>query len=562
MKPKALAAALLILMAHPLVAQNTAQNWPLESPVYHLIDILALETGQNHLLNTRPATTAELKMALVHLDTAKLSPQGDRLYQEISTYINNRGLPDKEVLSYLFNHSLNLESYYQTEGSRLLHQYTDFAQRPLYSLGMEFAGTPRTYFNVGLDIEYDPLYQKSDKSLPVNVILNPYVHLQVPNRAFFSYGGEHWNFSGGRNQLEWGTAPMGNFMISDSAPYREYLQFHSPWDRVKFSFLWMNIEPVVYDQQGNRSSYEELLYLEGGTTINPEMTNLSSKWDERVLEFQLYKGFYAHRLDLKLLDNLTFSISESIVQANQYPTLGDLNPFMIFHALYQDRFIRYANNLGIIELVWKPLPGWEFFGQMASDQYALEYEKSNWPDANEPDALARIAGFKTAHPLGGGYLMSHFQYTQTDPYFYLEKYPLMSYTQTNSVVSLYQPESGGTLQIHPLGYHLGNDVLSYYGEFKFIKPFDFTGTLGVGYYEKGELTLTDFLEYSPEAVKLDTPTGTPEKVLHLKVAWDQNLLPGLRGGVEGTFFYTRNYNHDIKKSRNDIMINMYMNYSF
>ncbi|WP_028972706.1 hypothetical protein [Spirochaeta cellobiosiphila] len=566
MKQKILVLSFIItstLSVSEISALNTQELIPNNSKVYDLMDYLFLSTGRTLTLVAKPVTIQELLTQLEKIDVIGLNVNQNEAYKKINSLIYKQPrFTIADGLNLDFSGLIAMEGYYHTNTNINEFSYSYADRLPFFGLYNDFLIGESAYVGVDAVFKNDRTVTEYYDSNYSNLPYNLWIDLEFLQRSVFSWGGNNWNVTAGRDLLDWGTGLTGNFLISDATEYHEFIRLKSQWKPVTFSFMWMSINPVVYDSNGKASSYEDLLSYY--STPNGDGTykgnNGYDEWDEDVLGFDLYKALYAHRADIQITNNLLFSISESAIQANQYPQLGDLNPFMVFHSSFMDRFLKYANILAVAELNYTPIPGIMFYGHLSSDQWSTTEEQKKWPDANEPNAIAYLAGIRGTIDGGShGYFTWGAEYTHTDPYFYLEKYPLLSYTYTKTIVSLYKSK---VTEVDSLGHWIGNDSNLFTLMGTWYSNKDQSISMIYTLLFNGELQLTDLLEYSNEAVGKTTPTGTDEVMNRIQFRYNNKLTDNLGFIFDTAFYHFQNYENTHDNTQLDYQIAASISYSF
>jgi hypothetical protein len=247
------------------------------------------------------------------------------------------------------------------------------------------------------------------------------------------------------------------------------------------------------------------------------------KYTADVMQLEVTKYFYLHRISVNVFDFLSFSMVEGVV-VNAPLELRFLNPLMIFHGLtswetyrmkggYNEQFFgggdedRVGSFLGMIfdGRVWKY---GRVYGMIAMNQLELPgFERGS--ESTTPDAFAFQGGYESFIPVSLGYLTFGLEGVYTFPYMYVLNSVNWSFVRESKEVS------NPALIREWTGTPFGPDSIA--------------GTLWVGYQSsspwsvyvsflmlvQGERSGTDIFDYSPyfptvhEDILVRTPTGTP-----------------------------------------------------
>ncbi len=153
-------------------------------------------------------------------------------------------------------------------------------------------------------------------NLPTSLATLTNIDLNFPYRAFFSFGGSHWNFQAGRDRLGWGAGETGNLMLGDQMRYHQYLKFATYFDAFKFSTVaafFPHPKDVALAATGANGLGSQNVAIEG------------------------FKMFLAHRLEFRLFkDKVGLTLNESLMYQTTTGTLDIrvLNPIGFFHNYY------------------------------------------------------------------------------------------------------------------------------------------------------------------------------------------------------------------------------------
>jgi hypothetical protein len=246
------------------------------------------------------------------------------------------------------------------------------------------------------------------------------------------------------------------------------------------------------------------------------------KYTADVIQMEVTKYFYLHRININVFNRLSFSMVEGVL-VNAPFEIRFLNPLMIFHGLtawqtykmrggYNDQFFgggaeeRVGSFLGMIfdGRIWKY---GRLYGMVAMNQFELPFVEGG-PDSTIPDAFAFQAGYESFIPVSTGYLNFGLEGVYTFPYMYVLDSVNWSFVRESKEVS-------NDLTREWTGTPFGPDSIA--------------GTLWAGYQsssswsvegsflmavqgERSGTSVFDNPPYFPTThgeILLTTPTGTP-----------------------------------------------------
>ncbi len=442
---------LLLLVSSLLWGANTQQIIPLTSPIYRQMDRLYLLEGLSRPSSARPWSVSEASLILSRVRSD--SP----LYSEIKKILEE-GLRFKFSDGFQADVSLdiNVEIYTHSNGEDFntdRHWVYGFEERqPLAKLNFEFL--VGNFFYLFTDLQYgrnrftdrDTLASVGGPSGAVvgsiidsnteegKIIASswPYsqpfltnilwpthdLDMQIPKRALFSVGGRNWNFNLSRDKTKWGHGKSGNLIVDDHTDFHEFAKLNVFTNIFKYE--WLNI------------------FFE----TNPSFRESRSSDTE-------FRIFMTHRLEFRILDKVTFSISENIMYRNDLLSLRYFNPAFIYHNLNSSTMF---NAIAHAEIDYTFYRGFNLYGQFALDQATAPNEP-----AGQAPAFGWLAGLEYAIELPQGYLSASAEYVYSSPAMYRRKdVDFLMFRRYPTNVS----SSGGEFYSHIdyIGYKWGGDL--------------------------------------------------------------------------------------------------------
>ena len=415
---------LAVILLAPLSARTVSQEIiPLSSSVYSDMDLLYLITGNGTPSNARPWTKTEAFHILHRVDPLQLEGAGEALYHTLLDGLSDSPtIQEKDGFLLDIGFTYNLEGYYHSNGEDFTKD-TDWIygfedRKPMFKFDIGFGIDP--FFYSFTDLQYsrnrftdrDIFNPEDDTAPPVdvigsiieegntativehshiysqrfmsNVLIPTYdVDFQTPKRAVISFGGAQWNMNLSRDRVKWGNGHSGNFIIDDHVDYHEFARVSGFTNRFKYDLLYVFFE------------------------TNPSTSEGSSADEE-------FRMLMAHRLEFRILDNLTFAVSENIMYRNDVLNLRYLNPANVYHNLNSRRLF---NAIAHVELDYSPIPKVNIYGQYVLDQAVAPNES-----ASQADATGFLVGVEYATPLKKGILSTSLEFAQTSPAMYRREY--------------------------------------------------------------------------------------------------------------------------------------------
>jgi len=457
-KARAVLAGVFVFVLCPaLFAQQ--EVIPLDSGFYDEIDALYIMAGLAPHSRARPWTKSEAIDALNLIDAAALNDDAKALFEEISG-IARRPLRFSPTEGLGLNASLEaaLEMYTHTNSedyvidSDWLYNYQK--RRPLLKLSLEasinswfYTFTDFQYgwnfFTEGRDKRVDLakypggvgaiIPDGSPESINMRVYTEAYARnftaniperlndfdLVFPKRAFFSFGGETWHLSLGRDRLSWGNGRSGNFSLDENHEFDNFLRFSAGKGIFRYEFL-----TTFYD----RHIYADYLVGDGEKS----------------------RFFMLHRLDFRILKSLTLSLSEGIMYQDGGFNPVYLNPAYLFHNWTVRENFNSAINA---ELEWAFLPGWNFYSQTIIDQFTMPTE-----DPDEAPAWGLMIGVEHGRAVKmfntPALLTLYIEGAYTSPVLY--RRDLVDFMILNDD---FQPDIKQSYEIYYTGYPYGGDAI-------------------------------------------------------------------------------------------------------
>jgi len=499
-----------------LIASVAAQeSIALDASLYEDMDSLYLITGMGTPSNARPWTKNEANLILSRLDRAALTGTAAVLYDKLLQTLNE-GLTFQFKDGFQFGVGMDLysEGYYHTNSDDYILEddwIRGFEQRkPVFRLRFDFGlkdylfiysdlqyGQNRfnyldTYVSIatrypngigsiihGTNMPISPFpdniggslvthsanYSKTfhTNSMPFNESYN--VDFQVPKRAVATVGGDSWNLTLARDKVSWGNGHSGNFIIDDHVDYQEFARAVVFSDYFKYD--WLNV------------------FFE----TNPSESEMIDNF---------FRILMAHRLEFRILDKLTFALSENVMFQNDFLDLRYLNPAFVYHNLNNRSMF---NAIAHVELDYSFAKGFNAYAQYVLDQAQAPNES-----AAQADATGYLAGLEYAAAAGPGIFTTSLEFAQTSPALY--RRDIVDFLMFRKYFTHGAPPGGPgyLLAIDYIGYQYGGDmqVLQWDAAFRIPEVAEFKlALIGMRHGEVDYFTPNDVVN----ATRVPTPSG-------------------------------------------------------
>ncbi|MCL2294632.1 MAG: hypothetical protein FWC36_07190 [Spirochaetes bacterium] len=482
-------------------AARTRRNYqriiPLSSPLYREMDRLYLLARKSRPSLARPWSADEAKKIFEALPENFLDsvPASVAIIKrEIGFGNENTGA---QKMSFRISPEINIAAHVKTNNERKEweHGYEDRA--PLLHMPLEWWFFRNFYMNMEITFKQDYLVVNSANTSFFNI--NPLeFDWYFPFRAFMSIGGERWNLQLGRDQVSWGAGVTGNIQISDYSDFFNIIRFTTYWRRFKFTAIYMGLEAWLTPAEKEfRNTY-------------PDRWAGRESWDFN----EGFKALAGHRVEFRILDNLSFAISETSMFGNRYINITELNPMMIYHNLFT---AEYSNVMLGLELDFTPFRGFNIYLQLAMDEVLTAEDGFN----NRPRAWGYLAGITYIRPAAEGFLTFNLEAAVVEPYMYNRWHPNTRFTNRRRIWS-YSLDTHYFLN-KPIGYRHGPDSVILYAAAKYEKPGRFLAGISARYALMGGMN--NSLDY---AGTYDTGPGA-DAVGLLSGIVERSLVVGLHG---------------------------------
>ena len=467
---------ILLSLASLAAYTNQQRIISVDSPAYKAMENLYILAGKSLPSSSGPWSENEMTLMLEKIDRSSLGEAGQELYDYTeSLVVSEPKMQYGDNYAMSFGLETNLEGYLHTDKEHTVDEddwFHGFTSRKPF-LNVTFESWPGNNFygyfeltmqhNYGYDVG---LVNGSNNALYNNTFnFNiPFVNALVfsmpsnggafadfdwtfPYKALVSVGGNHWNFTAGRDRLSWGSGETGNLMLSSSFPKQTFARFNTYYNAFKYSIV-----AAVYP-------------------------GIDSKADSQFESMDGWKALITHRLEFNLFwDKVSLVVNEACMYwstSDQQFSIAQINPFGFMHNEY---VARNGNSLLVFEANYTPIKGVNVYGQFAVDEFSGPGE-----GRTNPAAFGVLAGAKGTMTLGSGILYGSFEFAKTDPFLYIrgqhyeydKKSSGYGYDAKLRIISANRM----TVQSKFVTYTYGNDVILFDGKINYEVP----GTFKVGF---------------------------------------------------------------------------------
>ena len=537
----------ILALASLSAYSNQQRIISVDSPAYKAVENLYILAGRSLPSSSGPWSENEMTLMLDRIDYESLSQAGKSLYDYIySIVVSEPALQYSDNFAMAFGLEANLEGYLHTDREHTVDEddwFHGFTSRKPF-LNLTFESWPGNsfygYFEFTLQHNYGYGVGTGDNPLYGNIVnVNiPYVNALLfsmpsngnafadfdwtfPYKALVSVGGDHWNFTAGRDRLSWGSGETGNLMLSSSFPKQTFARFNTYYNAFKYSIV-AAVYPGIDSDAGN-----QFASLDG------------------------WKALISHRLEFNLFhDRVSLVVNEACMYwstSGQQFSIAQINPFGFMHNEY---VARNGNSLLVFEADYTPIKGLNVYGQFAVDEFSGPGE-----GRTNPASFGILAGAKGTMALGKGLLYGSIEFVKTDPFLYIRgqhyEYDTKSsgygYDAKLRIISANRM----TVQSKFVTYTYGNDVILFDGRINYEVPGEFKvgfeamfmahGSMNVsskwgmyeGKYENAPDVKTP-TTYDPfDTADYDPATGTVlqehavEKSVILSLTGEYSIMPNL-----------------------------------
>lgn len=430
--------------------------------LYTQLETLQLELRLSPLSTAYPFTESEINNILSAIDYNSLSENSKKLYNSInSKLVKNK----KNGFTGYFSGEVNIETYLQTNKENQEWIYDYKSRQPLLELDFAFGISNHFWADIAIPLQksrnfynYTPYpledFSRFSSGAESNLsILWDQSHLdaQFPFLAVSSLGGKNWNILFGRDTLNYGVGKSGSFVLSEDGIYHDMLKASTFWDKFKYTFTLVNIDPMDLDGLDPYIEYEQT------TNIDDETITVETDNSRRELKILIN-----HTLEFKPFNNLSLALHEATIRGGGEVYLGYLNPLMIIHnlALPDRRDTIYGNSIFVFSAIYTPFKRFSIYGEYCLDQFETASEAERQGDQagkGDPNAFGFLTGFNYLHNFNNFSVNLNGEFALTNPHLYRSENSWSVYALTLYYHSVYNDNNDR--MVEPLGYKEGPDTM-------------------------------------------------------------------------------------------------------
>lgn len=470
---------------------NRAGIVPAASEFYAMADYLYAESMFAPPSHSRPWSIDEFTSILERIDRGSLSQAGMRTYDQLQRGLRNINdsfkFMEESDISAGLGFQVFLEGYAHTN-TKQFDQEEDWPfgyneRAPAAKLWMELS--LHSWLYTYLDLEYkknrfgaidDSDEDEADSSVIYGSEFNSnlfdvqFVDFETPYRAFQTFGGEGWNFSLGRDLLEWGNGETGNLILGSHADYHDHMRFVSYHDNFKYEISYVFLE-------------------------HPDLLEV----DDEVPS-EGFKAFLGHRIEFRPLPQILISATENVMYQNTALNPQYLNPVYIFHNLNNRSMFNAIASLEFDIMLKK---GIGLYYQLAIDQARAPLESNS-----QPNTFGHLGGLRLTVPAASGYFHGGIELVYTSPYLYLRDLVDFKAFRRQFVIGYgFKPVEKF------LGYEYGSDAMVLNAVLGYDLPGKFRTGLELFYMRHGENTLQTVIGDGDGEENFDNSLVTPSGIV-------------------------------------------------
>jgi hypothetical protein len=381
-------------------------------PLYDSLAKLAMEQGIVFLSGST-LTVMQIEQMLERITPDSLSPSGLFVYERVRDALAKDGALSlgSHILRFDFDPGLQPELYVKT--------------------------------NRDLDWVYDRNRRLPFLPLPAAFSLSSYLTLEADlyfgeNRRLSAAHDNYFNFM-------YDKTISGVQSFDVNSPRRAYMSAGFPFGQG----MGVNFRLGVGDDFIGRTRTGSIILSDN---MEPSYGNITFytpylKYTADVMQLEVTKYLYLHRINVNVFDRLGFSMVEGVM-VNAPLELRYLNPLMIFHSLsawetydmkggYNDQTGGEGERMGSFLAIMLDGRIWKYgrlYGMAAMNQLELPGAERG-PDSTIPDAFAFQGGYESFIPLSSGYLRLGVEGVYTFPYMYVLHHVNWSFVRESKEVS-------------------------------------------------------------------------------------------------------------------------------
>jgi hypothetical protein len=382
-------------------------------PIYDSLAKLAMEQGVVFLSGST-LTVMQIEQMLEKINPDSLSPSGLFVYDRVRAALAQDGALSlsSHVLRFDLDPALQPELYVKTN-ENLSWVYGRNQRLPFFSFPAAFSLS--SYLTLEADLYFGE------------------------NRRLSEAHDNYFNF-----MFDKTISGVQGFDVN--APKRAYMSAGFPFSRG----MGVNFRLGIGDDFFGRTRTGSIILSDN--MKEPSYANLTFytpylKYTADVMQLEVTKYFYLHRINVNIFNRLGFSVAEGVM-VNAPFEIRFLNPLMIFHSLtawetykmdggYNDQTGGKGERVGSFLAVMLDGRIWKYgrlYGMAAMNQLEIPGAERG-PDSTVPDAFAFQGGYESFIPLSSGYFTFGLEGVYTFPYMYVFHHVNWSFVRESKEVS-------------------------------------------------------------------------------------------------------------------------------
>ena len=269
--------------------------------------------------------------------------------------------------------------------------------------------------------------------------------INIPFHFFLRYSVEPVSFKVGRFPQKFGFSPTRGVAISGS-PWYDAIKSSIVLGPVSYQDFFASLNPYLTGAPGSPG------YYLSNTEWAIQSTAPLATQRYRVYN-EMSKSLIVQRLNIQY-KSFQFAAMESMVLGGKYPTLRDVNPFMMWHNLFQNG---YVNEIISLECKYNFSPQFNIYSEIAFDDL-IGGTEDKYTSSN---IYAVLAGGQFYHAFKGSETTFGIEWISTDDNYGTYDLPLLNWTSRQVYRSNFRqkgtPDFSDMYIIdYPIGYFRGN----------------------------------------------------------------------------------------------------------
>ncbi len=268
--------------------------------------------------------------------------------------------------------------------------------------------------------------------------------INVPKHFYLSFENNFIKTKSGRFPQRFAASKNRGLVVS-GAPWYDGIVTRLDFKKVHYTYYFASLNPYLTGAPGSP-----------GASLPDTEWAVQSSSPLTTQKYRVYneasKSLIVQRLDY-FGNSFQLSAMESLVLGGKYPTLRDINPFMMWHNLYQDG---YVNEIISLEAKYQLSPKTTFYTEAAFDDLIGGTENEN----TSSDVYSWLVAAVYNQPTDFGELSITLEWIHTHEKYGNYALPLLQWTSRQLYYSNFRKQGEPTFSDtyiidYPIGYFRG-----------------------------------------------------------------------------------------------------------